>query len=278
MVSSVAESKAASEHIRGRWSVRPRVGLILGTGLGDYANHIDADVAIPFAELPYFQEATALGHAGKIVCGQVGGVDVVAMQGRLHLYEGHSPQTVTLPVRVMKSLGVETLIVSNAAGGLRPGLATGDVMILSDQINLTWCNPLHGSNDDELGPRFPDMSSPYDPQLTELAMQTARSEGFLCHQGVYAGLTGPTYETRAEYRMLRRLGADLVGMSTVPEVIVAVHSGMRVLGISTVTNLCRPDTLESTSGHQVQAAAERAAPRIRTLVEAVITSYASSSK
>lgn len=274
MVSSVAEINASVEYVRGRWSARPRVGMILGTGLGDFATHIAADDVIPFADVPFFREATALGHAGKLICGHVEGVAVVAMQGRLHLYEGHDPRTVTLPVRVMKALGVETLVVSNAAGGLRPGLSTGDVVVLTDQINLTWCNPLHGPNDDELGPRFPDMSSPFDPALRELATQAARSEGFPCHQGVYAGLTGPTYETRAEYRMLRRLGADLVGMSTVPEVIVGVHGGLRVLGISVVTNLCRPDTLESTSGHQVQAAAEQAAPRVQTLVKAVVASHA----
>lgn len=265
------QTASAADYIRSKWPTKPRVAIILGSGLGRFADHLTVDAAIQYANIPHFPRTTALGHRGQLVCGSLANVPVVAMQGRFHLYEGYSAQQATLPVRVLHHIGAEILIVSNASGGLNPALCSGDVMLIEDQINLMWKNPLIGPNDDQLGPRFPDMSCPYDLDLLNQAADAARRNGFDCHLGVYAAFTGPTYETRSEYRLLRRLGADVVGMSTVPETIVAQHVGMRVLGLSAVTNLCRPDTLESTSGQEVIAAAELAEPRMRTLVEAVIS-------
>lgn len=249
----------------------PKVGVILGTGLGQLADEIEQPIEIPFHAIPHFAASTALGHKGQLVCGQLCGEPVVAMQGRFHLYEGYSAQQVTLPVRVMKRIGIEKLIVSNASGGLNPVFESGDVMVIDDHINLMWQNPLLGVNDDELGPRFPDMSCPYSPKLSEIALSAARKAGFVCHRGVYAALSGPTYETRAEYRMLRTIGADVVGMSTIPEVIVANHAGITTLGLSVVTNVCRPDTLDTTDGHEVKMAAEKAESKMKRIVEAVIT-------
>jgi len=270
MLQVATQVETAANWIRERVRQEPRVGLILGTGLGKLADTIELPTAIPFSDVPHFPVSTAIGHKGQLVCGQLHGVNVIAMQGRFHLYEGYSAQAVTLPVRVMKSLGIQVLILSNASGGLNPAYESGDVMVIDDHINLMWQNPLIGINDDDLGSRFPDMCCPYDQHLIELATRTARANGFICHRGVYAALSGPTYETRAEYRMLRRLGADVVGMSTTPEVIVATHAGLRSLGLSVVTNLCRPDTLESTDGHQVQAAAELAESKMQHIVEAVV--------
>lgn len=262
---------AATEFIQSQWKEQPRVGIILGTGLGNFADHLDISAQIPYDAIPHFPVSTAIGHKGQLVCGTLGSVPVVAMQGRFHLYEGYSASDATLPVRVMKQLGANVLVVSNASGGLNPAYRSGDVMVIDDQINLMFRNPLFGVNDDTLGPRFPDMCQPYDCDLADQAMAAARNANFVCHRGVYAALSGPTYETRAEYRMMRHLGADVVGMSTVPETIVAVHSGMRVLGVSAVTNLCRPDTLGTTSGIEVKEAAELAEPRMRRLVESVIS-------
>ena len=270
MLELADQIQTVTEAIASRWSHAPRVGIILGTGLGGFANQIAADVVIPYGELPHFPTSTAIGHKGQLICGRLEDVPVIAMQGRFHLYEGYSPKLATLPVRVMKQLGAELLIVSNASGGLNPSYASGDVMVLEDQINFMFRNPLMGINDDNLGPRFPDMCRPYDRELMDQATSIARREGFSVHTGVYAALTGPTYETRSEYRMLRRLGADVVGMSTVPETIVAIHSGMSVLGLSAVTNLCRPDTLEQTSGHEVQAAGEKAEPKMRAIVCGIV--------
>jgi purine-nucleoside phosphorylase len=192
------------------------------------------------------------------------------MQGRFHLYEGYTAQQVTFPVRVMQRLGIETLVLTNAAGGLNPGYERGDVMVIDDHVNLMFRNPLIGINDDELGPRFPDMSVPYDRELTEIALATARRHDFVCHRGVYVGMLGPTYETRAEYRLARRLGGDAVGMSTVPEVIAARHGGLRVLGITTITNICSPDKLGTTTGQDVIDVAESAASKVGQLIEGVL--------
>lgn len=270
MFDLAAQIRSAAGVILQRISFTPRVGIILGTGLGKFVEEIDDRTKIPYAVIPHFPNSTAIGHRGQLVCGKLDSVPVVAMQGRYHLYEGNSARTVTLPVRVMKELGCELLIVSNASGGMNPAFDSGDVMVIEDHINLMWCNPLTGINDDQLGPRFPDMCEPYDGDLIRRAITAGRDHGFTCHQGVYAALSGPTYETRAEYRMLRRLGADVVGMSTVPETIVAVHAGLRVLGLSAVTNLCRPDTLESTTGHEVIAAAEQAEPKMRQIVKTIV--------
>ncbi|HMP07499.1 MAG TPA: purine-nucleoside phosphorylase, partial [Lacipirellulaceae bacterium] len=248
----------------------PRAGIILGSGLGGLAREIDAAATIDYAELPHFPQPTATGHVGKLVCGVLAGVPVVAFQGRFHLYEGHSAQTASLPVRLLQALGAQGLIVSNAAGGLNPMFGTGDVMLIDDHINFMFANPLIGVNDDDLGPRFPDMSSPYDRELQRRALEAALAAGFLIHRGVYVAVLGPNYETRAEYRMFRRLGGDAVGMSTVPEVVAARHAGLRVLGLSTITNLGAPDALTATTGHDVLNVASTAEARLGAIVRAVV--------
>lgn len=264
----IAEVVAA---VQARWTKRPRVALILGSGLGVLAECISDAVAIDYATLPHIRPSTAIGHAGRLVCGQLAGVSVIAMQGRHHAYEGYPVDELTLPVRVMHALGAEVLVVSNAAGGLNPQYRVGDVMVIDDHINLMFCNPLVGQNDPRFGPRWPDMHQPYDPALTSSALAVARRDGFVCHRGVYVGMLGPTYETRAEYRMLRRLGGDVAGMSTVPEVIVATQLGMRMLGLSTVTNACSPDQLSETTGEQVVAAAASASEKLTAIVKGVIS-------
>ncbi|TWT48909.1 purine-nucleoside phosphorylase [Botrimarina hoheduenensis] len=253
-------------------SVTPRVGIILGSGLGDLAHEIHQPIALPYADLPHFPRSTAAGHAGRLMVGKLGdtGQSVVALQGRFHLYEGWNAQQAAFPVWVLNQLGVNTLLVSNAAGGLNPRYQVGDVMLIDDHINFMFQNPLRGVNDDRLGPRFPDMSAPYDQPLMELAEAVARREGFFCPRGVYVGMLGPTYETRAEYRMARRLGGDAAGMSTVPEVVAAAHCGMRVLGLSTITNACSPDQLGETTHEEVIAAAASAGKKLQAIVEAVV--------
>jgi purine-nucleoside phosphorylase len=266
-LTQVADVVAAVED---HWAISPKVGIILGSGLGGLADRIANSVTIDYSALPHLPRSTAIGHAGRLVCGTLVGVPVIAMQGRFHAYEGHSIHQVAIPVRVMHALGASTLVVSNAAGGLNPAYQVGDIMVIDDHLNLILRNPLVGENDPRLGPRWPDMSAPYDRQLASLAQQVARRNDFICHRGVYVGMLGPTYETRGEYRMVRRIGGDVVGMSTVPEVIVAVQLGMRVLGLSTVTNACSPDQLGETSGEQVIAAAAGASEKLMTIVEGVL--------
>ena len=254
---------------------RPRVGVILGSGLGGLAERIEDATALPYSDLPHFPRSTAAGHAGRLLVGKLAGQPIAAMQGRFHLYEGWSAQQAAFPVWVMKRLGVETLVVSNAAGGLNPEFKVGDVMLIEDQINLMFDNPLIGVNDERLGPtpslgRGPDMSAPYDCDLLELASAAARRVGFHLPKGVYVAMLGPTYETRAEYRLARRLGGDAVGMSTVPEVIAARHAGMGVLGLSTITNACSPDQLGETTHDEVVAAAASAGEKLLAIVEAVV--------
>jgi len=261
--------EAATAVVRQRWSVTAHLGIILGSGLGGLAQEIDVEATIDYADIPHFPSATAIGHRGRLVCGRLAGVPVVAFQGRFHLYEGHTPQQVALPVRLLQVLGAATLVVSNAAGGVNPGYAVGDVMLIEDQINFMFANPLVGANDESLGPRFPDMSAPYDTELMEVATSVARRADFVLHRGVYVSMVGPNYETRAEYRMVRRLGGDAVGMSTVPEVIAARHAGMRVLGLATITNLGWPDATSVTTGHDVLAAAAAAADKIGKIIEGV---------
>lgn len=248
----------------------PRVGVILGTGLGALADDIENPISIPFEDVPGFPGTTLSGHAGQVTLGQIAGVSIITFEGRYHAYEGHSINTITLPVRLIKALGAEILVVSNAAGCLNPQWARGDLMIIEDHINMMGINPLIGPNDDRLGPRFPDMCAPYDPQLLALAQEIAIKEGIKAHQGVYLAVTGPNLETRAEYRFLRTIGADTVGMSTVPEVIVAVHCGMRVVGFSIVTDMCLPDALEPADVTKIIAAANAAEPNLRTLVRGVL--------
>ncbi|MDG2381763.1 MAG: purine-nucleoside phosphorylase [Pirellulaceae bacterium] len=260
--------------IRRDWKLRPAVGIVLGTGLSRFAGQMDVDTAISYESIPHFPPTTALSHAGRLLCGFVEGIPVVTMDGRFHRYEGYSLSQVALPVRVMKALGVEVLIVSNAGGGINPQFCSGDVVVIDDHINLMFGSPLIGPNDDCLGDRFPDMSAPYDAEMSDLALSLARRSGFAAYRGVYAAMTGPNYETRAEYRLLRKIGADVVGMSTVPEVIVARHAGMRVLALSAVTNVCQPDQLTPTSGDLVVAAAESTEPKMRDIVTGVIRSMA----
>jgi purine-nucleoside phosphorylase len=267
-VANIAEDAAAV--VRRHWPAAPRAGVILGSGLGGLADEIDAEATLDYAEIPHFPRTTAIGHAGKLVCGRLAGAPVVAFQGRFHLYEGHAPERAGFPVRLLKALGGVALVASNAAGGLNPQYAPGDLMLIDDHINLMFANPLVGVNDDALGPRFPDMSAPYDRELQDRALSFARREGVVLHRGVYAAVLGPNYETRAEYRMLRRLGADAVGMSTVPEVIVARHAGLRVLGLSTITNVGSPDALGQTTAHDVLAVAATAAARVSAIIRGVV--------
>lgn len=266
-----AAIEAAADVVRARYDRRPDVALILGTGLGALAREIDAHATIPYVEIPGFPLSTVESHAGRLVCGTLAGKQVVAMQGRFHRYEGYTLGQVTFPVRVLRALGAETLVVSNACGGMRAEWAAGDLMLIADHINLLGDSPLIGPNDDALGPRFPDMSSTYDAELRRIASSVAREAGIVLREGVYVAVSGPNLETPAEYRMLRTLGADVVGMSTVPEVIVAVHGGMRVLGISIITDMCIPETLEPASLEKILAVAARAEPRLTALVQGVLS-------
>jgi len=229
--------RAAAAHVAQRAAMRPRVGMILGSGLGILADQMEGAVSLAYSEIPHFPSSTVPGHRGRLVAGRLTGTPVWAMQGRVHFYEGYSMADVVRPVRVMRELGVTTLIVTNAAGGLNPAFSAGDLMLIADHINLLGTNPLIGPNEDAFGPRFPDMTSAYDPELRRLARGVAEQEGLRLQEGIYACVSGPSYETPAEIRALRILGADAVGMSTVPEVIAARHMGMRVLGISCITNL-----------------------------------------
>lgn len=265
----IAESAQA---VRQSWPTTPRAGIVLGSGLGGLADEMEVAVRIDYTDIPHFPRSTAIGHKGQLVCGLLEGVPVVAFQGRFHLYEGYSAEQAALPARLTKALGSNVLIVSNAAGGLNPHYAVGDVMLIEDHINMMFANPLIGVNDDDLGPRFPDMSCPYDREFRDTAARIARREDFVLHQGVYVAMLGPTYETRAEYRMARRIGGDTVGMSTVPEVIAARHADMRVLGLSTITNVGSPDSPTGTTGHDVINAAMGAATKLSKLVRGVVTS------
>ena len=256
--------------IRGQWQGTPRIGIILGTGLGSLAGHIRSEATIDYPTIPHFPRSTAIGHTGQLVCGQLDGATVVAMEGRFHAYEGYSQGQITFPVRVMRALGANLLIVSNACGGMNPQYGRGDIMVIEDHINLMGGNPLIGVNDDCLGPRFPDMCAPYDHRLIDRALSIARKENFTAHKGVYVAVTGPNLETRAEYRFLRLIGADVVGMSTVPEVLVAVHAGMRVLGLSVITDMCLPDALKPADIQEILATAAEAEPKLRKIVLGVV--------
>src|SRR5262245_1837183 len=256
--------------VRKQTQLVPEAAVILGTGLGGLARAMDIETAIPYEEIPGFPLSTVEAHAGRLLLGKLGGRRVVAMQGRFHRYEGYTMQQITFPVRVMRALGAGALFVSNACGGMHPLWSTGDLMLIADHINLLGDNPLIGPNDDTLGPRFPDMSDPYDPGLRKLAREIARDLRITLREGVYVAVPGPNLETRAEYRFLRLIGADVVGMSTVPEVIVAVHSAMRVLGISIITDACLPDALEPADITRIIATAERAEPNLTRLVSGIL--------
>jgi purine-nucleoside phosphorylase len=252
--------------VRQGTKLRPDVAIVLGTGLGGLAAEIEVEIAVPYEEIPGFPLSTVESHAGRLLLGRLGQRPVVAMQGRFHLYEGYDLAAVTFPVRVMQALGARFLFVSNACGGMNPLWGPGDLVLLSDHINLLGDNPLIGANDERLGPRFPDMSAPYDPELRALARATALELGITLREGVYVAVPGPNLETRAEYRVLRMMGADVVGMSTVPEVVVAVHAGMRTLGISIITDQCLPDALEPADIGRIIATAGRAEPSLTRLI------------
>ncbi len=260
----------ACEFIRGQWTATPHAGIILGTGLGPLVAQIDVQASIDYETIPHFPKSTATSHRGRLVCGDLYGLPIMAMEGRFHMYEGYPLKQITLPVRVMKAMGAELLIVSNAAGGMNPYYNCGDIVVIDDHINLMGDNPLIGINDDRLGPRFPDMSAPYDRELTDVALAIARRENIIAHKGVFVAVAGPNLETRAEYRFLRAIGADVVGMSTVPEVIVAVHCGLRTVGFSVVTDLCLPDALEPANVPKIIATANAAEPKLRALVNGVL--------
>ncbi len=272
MLKLAGQIDEAVGYIRAQYPSRPRVGMILGTGLGGLVDQIAIDATLDYETIPHFATSTATSHRGRLVCGRLADTPVVAMEGRFHAYEGYPLQQITLPVRVMKALGIELLIATNAGGGLNPYYRCGDIMVIEDHINLMGANPLVGINDDRLGPRFPDMSRPYDPELTARALEIARQKDIIAHQGVFVAVMGPNLETRAEYRFLRLIGADVVGMSTVPEVIVAAHCGLRVLACSVVTDVCLPDALKPVNVDEIIAVANEAAPKLRTLITGVVAS------
>jgi purine-nucleoside phosphorylase len=263
----------AAEAIRSRSSHQPQIAMILGSGLNALAQSVGAADIIPFGELPHFPVSTVEGHAGRLVIGELEGKPVYVMQGRIHFYEGYSMNHVTLPVRVMKRMGIEMLIVTNAAGGVNPDFQAGDVMLITDHLNIigmTGANPLMGPNYDELGPRFPDMSQAYDRRLCELARKVAAEKGITLREGVYASLSGPSFESPADLRFLRLAGADAVGMSTVPEVIVARHAGMRVLGFSGISNKANLDGSTITTHDEVIKAGEIITPKMETIIRGVL--------
>lgn len=260
----------AKKLLQSRWNGQPTVGIILGTGLGGLADEIQNAVKVPYQDIPHFPVATVESHAGRLVCGTLAGKAVMAMEGRFHFYEGYTLKQITFPVRVMKAMGCDVLIVSNACGGMNPQWAKGDIMLIEDHINLLNDNPLIGKNDERLGIRFPDMCHPYDEKLLELGQRIALEEKIACHKGVFVAVPGPNLETRAEYRFLRGIGADVVGMSTVPEVIVGVHANMRVMGLSVITDQCLPDALEPASLPEIIAIANAAEKKLRVLVRRVV--------
>ena len=256
--------------IKERLPIDPEYLLILGTGLGQLAEEMTVELELPYEEIPHFPVSTVESHAGKLLIGYLGGKSVMAMQGRFHYYEGYSMKQIAFPVRIAKMLGIQTLLVSNACGGLNPNFERGDIMLINDHITFLGDNPLIGPNDPDLGPRFPDMSQPYTERLLATAEQVALDAGIKMHQGVYLAVSGPMMETKAEYRYMRQLGADVVGMSTVPEVIAAVHMSMEVLGISVITDECFPDALEPVSLDDVLEAAAMAEPQLTRVVVGVL--------
>jgi purine-nucleoside phosphorylase len=260
-------------YIRQRTSFEPEIALILGTGLGDLAKRIKAEKVFKYEELPFFPRTTVRSHSGKLILGELGGKKVAAMEGRFHFYEGYSLGEVTFPVRVLRQLGAKILVVSNAAGGLNLGYKKGEIVTIADHINFMGVNPLVGPNEEKLGSRFPDMCEPYSKRLLELAVLAAKEVKVLINRGVYIGVTGPCLETRAEYRMMRQWGADLVGMSTVPEVIVAAHMGKEVLGVSVVTDTCDPDHLERCDIQEIIKTANEAGPKLDKFITAAIKKF-----
>jgi purine-nucleoside phosphorylase len=257
-------------YLSSKSTIKPEIGIILGTGLGALAADIDTEVSISYNEIPHFPILTVEFHEGKLIFGKLMNKPIVAMQGRFHFYEGYTMKQITFPVRVMRSLGVHTLLISNACGGINKKLRPGDIMLIADHINLLGDNPLIGENDNSLGPRFPDMSEPYSRHLIRLAENIAYEENIKVHKGVYAAMTGPSLETAAEYRLLRTIGADVVGMSTVPENIVAIHCGMKVLGVSVITDSCIPEELKPVNIAEIIRIAKEAEPKLTTIMRKII--------
>lgn len=265
--------KKIADSVRAIWkktAFRPDIAIILGTGLGNLTNRVTKPVAVSYESIPNFPHSTVLSHAGRLLFGMLGGKRVVVMDGRFHYYEGYTLEQVTFPVRVLRKLGAKILIVSNAAGGLNLSFKKGDLVLIDDHINLMGVNPLVGPNDDRLGLRFPDMSEPYSKRLMSLAEKAAHEKHIPLRRGVYLGISGPNLETRAEYRFMRQIGVDVVGMSTVPEVIVGVHAGFEILGISVVTDLCDPDHLKPVNIEEIIHTANEAGPKLDQLVESVV--------
>jgi purine-nucleoside phosphorylase len=266
--------KQALNYIREQTDFNPEVGIILGTGLGALVDRMDIKFQTDYSDIPYFPISTVESHTGRLIFGLLSGRKVVAMQGRFHYYEGYDMKEVTFPVRVMKLLGIDTLFVSNAAGGVNLDFQISDLMIIEDHIDLTKENPLTGKNMDEFGGRFPDMSEPYDRSLIDKGLDIAQQNGIRCHEGVYVGVSGPNLETRAEYRFIRRIGGDAVGMSTIPEVIVARHMGLKVFAISAITDICDPDHLEVAEISNILTAAAKAELGMTTIIETLIANLA----
>lgn len=262
--------REAAVYVKSRTKLVPEVGVILGTGLGDFANALQVDTVIPYADIPHWPSSTVESHAGELHVGMLAGRRVAVMKGRVHYYEGYSMRQVSFPVRVLKALGCGTLIVTNACGGMNPNMPAGTIVVTQDHINLMGDNPLRGDNDEELGVRFPDMSEPYSRALIALAEQVARDEKIPLQRGVFVAVAGPNLETPAEYRFLRGIGADVVGMSLVPENLVAVHGGMRVLAFNVVTDACLPDALHPVDIASVLAVAARTAPSLQRLLAGVL--------
>ena len=260
----------ALQFIQYKTSIEPEIGIILGTGLGGLADEIDVEKYIPYGEIPHFPVSTVESHEGKLLFGHLGGKKVVAMQGRFHFYEGYTMKQITFPIRVMKKLGIKILVISNASGGMNPEFRRGDIMIITDHINLLGDNPLIGPNLDEFGPRFPDMSEPYSNELISLAEKVASENNIAVQKGVFVAVSGPNLETKAEYRFLRKIGADTVGMSTVPENIAAVHSGIKVLGLSVITDECFPDTLQPINVQEIIETAQKTEPKLTQIMKNVI--------
>jgi len=260
----------AKNAILAKWNRRPKVAIVLGTGLGGLVGDIDVEASIEYGDIPHFPTSTATSHRGRLVCGNLSGLPVIAMEGRFHLYEGYPLKQITLPIRVFKAMGAELLILSNACGGLNPYFRSGDIMVIEDQINLMGDNPLIGINDDRLGPRFPDMCEPYSQYWVDRTMRIARDANVDIHKGVFVAVGGPNLETRAEYRFLRTIGADVVGMSTVPEAIVAVHCGLKAVGLSVITDMCLPDALQPSNVEEIIRTANEAEPKLRQIVRGIV--------
>lgn len=272
MINEFDKIQEAASAIRKQWNHTAQVGIVLGTGLGNLANKIEAEAVIPYEEIPHFPLSTVEFHTGRLILGKLEGKNVIAMQGRFHYYEGYSAAQITFPIRVMKELGAELLVVSNACGGLNPQFSRGTIMLIEDHINLLGGNPLIGPNDERLGPRWPDMCEPYSHALLAKAQEVALENGIPIQKGVYVAVAGPCLETRAEYRFLRAIGADVVGMSTVPEVIVAVHAGMKVLGFSIITDMGLPDALAPVNIDEIIATATQAEPKMNAIICGVMRS------